>query len=184
MDNENSKANLPAKLPQVKSRRFDVDSLTEGDKRVAVARLQRRVLQALKSRFAELQATNSEFTARKLADRLGMDPAVIIRRLNGRVNMTMKSVAEMFLVLESEPEISYTAFGAQRVADCRQKHDCPEAIKRLIAYVVTSSDSPAASLGGDFDQHLVIQFAFKIGSSVGRDSLPVTSPLVEHQKHN
>ena len=67
----------------------------------AVKRVMRRVHDALLKAYA-LRATTTNLDQAKLAEKLGIDKAIVSRRLSGASNMTERTLAETFWALDQD----------------------------------------------------------------------------------
>lgn len=84
---------------------LDVEAISEFFKDVAAEQLEQRLHAVMVAAYDRLKAKKG-MTYKRLASRLGIDPSVITRRFNGQENMTIRTIAEMFLALESEVDVS------------------------------------------------------------------------------
>ncbi|MBX9634224.1 MAG: hypothetical protein K2X44_04510 [Magnetospirillum sp.] len=82
--------------------------------------LRQRVQDTLALRLSQLKTERGDFTAQLIAKRLEKKKEQVSRWLRGKENMTLRTIAELFLAMECRPEMSFTPFGKARRPFCTQ----------------------------------------------------------------
>ena len=171
--------------------RLDVEHPTKLQRGLAEERLRQRIQDALLRRLKQLKTKRPDFSANRIAERLGKNKSQVSRWLAGTENMTLRTIAELFLGLECEPEIWFTPFGEARETPCRHAAHCPDSTGRdsrgssntlslnIIFRVHAHGRLPYTSaIAQDTDEAPTLQFSTMLRPQIPSPRLPVQRNLI------
>ena len=95
-------------------KRLNYAKISRDQKFIARAQLRQRIFQEIHCCYDRLKERVPNFSYKALAERLQIDPALVSRRMNGQANMTIETIADLFLALEVSPEIFGVPIGEAR----------------------------------------------------------------------